>query len=184
MHQTRKVEWKAPQHIINRGVMLQSAIVSFMLLIGLSGFHPTNASVDMELECMSNAIYHEARGESYEGQLAVANVIVNRVRSEKYSYTICEVVGQKHKETCQFSYFCSEQQDINEPMAYIQSLEVAAAVMKSLSDGTSISDLSSKRTECLGDETMWYHTKYVKPRWSRKLKKTCVIDNHIFYETN
>lgn len=162
--------------------MLPSAIVSLVLLLGSSVFHPTNATVETELLCMSNAIYHEARGESYEGQLAVANVIVNRVKSDRYPSTICEVVRQKHKKTCQFSYFCSTKKEIREPEAYTQSIEVAAFAMEAMADGKNISDIVGDSGGCLGINTMWYHAKGVKPYWSSKLKKICVIDNHVFYK--
>ncbi|MCS6760021.1 MAG: cell wall hydrolase, partial [Candidatus Devosia euplotis] len=82
-----------------------------------SGYQPTGKRIeqaDAERNCLAQAIYHEARGESATGQLAVANVIVNRARSSKFPSTLCGVVYQnaeKGYHRCQFTFACDGRTD-------------------------------------------------------------------------
>ena len=87
--------------------MMQSFLLSFVTATILLGYEPR------ELQCLSEAIYFEARGEPLIGQLAVGNVIMNRVSSPRFPNTICKVVhqgrkinGQMVRNKCQFSYYC------------------------------------------------------------------------------
>jgi spore germination cell wall hydrolase CwlJ-like protein len=125
-----------------------------------------------EQRCLAEAIYFEARGESREGQAAVAQVVLNRVSSGLYPATICGVVYQNrdHYEACQFSFACEGRSlRITEPDAWRSAMRIANSVM---SGQTYLAEI--------GDATH-YHADYVRPYWSYRLKKMDVIGHHIFY---
>ncbi|MFZ1960670.1 MAG: cell wall hydrolase [Methylovirgula sp.] len=126
-----------------------------------------------EQRCLAEAIYFEARGESREGQAAVAQVVLNRVSSGLYPATICGVVYQNrdHYEGCQFSFACEGRSlRITEPDAWHTALRIATSVM---SGQTYLAEI--------GDATH-YHADYVRPDWSYRLKKMDVIGHHVFYK--
>lgn len=122
-------------------------------------------------QCLSEALYFEARGESVKGQFAVAEVILNRVSSEAFPNTICGVVhqGTGKKYQCQFTYTCDGQSEaIHEPAAFAQVGKVARLMI----DGA---------PRALTEGATHYHTRAVNPRWARKFAKTAQIGVHMFY---
>jgi spore germination cell wall hydrolase CwlJ-like protein len=128
----------------------------------------TGAPLSDEANCIAVAVYHEARGESLEGQLAVAQVIKNRAMSGKYPADWCGVV----KQPWQFSFVRHGQfpsVDVNSDAwrkaVGITRLAVANAV-------------PSVPKDCL-----WYHANYVAPRWSNNLQRVSQIGAHIFYRS-
>lgn len=121
--------------------------------------------------CLAEAIYFEARGESTRGQVAVAEVILNRVDSRRYPKTVCGVVkqGTGKRNLCQFSYTCDGKPDrILNKRAFLKAGKIA----KMMLDG---------RPRVLTGKATHYHTTAVSPRWSKKLTKTALIGVHIFY---
>ena len=121
--------------------------------------------------CLAEALYFEARGESVKGQFAVAEVILNRVDSARYPDTICGVIhqGTGRKYACQFTYTCDGHKEvIAEPRAFDQVGRVAYLMVngadRSLTKGAT-----------------HYHTKNVRPKWSRKFPRTATIGVHHFY---
>lgn len=135
----------------------------------LDGLAPAKGGA--EWECLTEALYFEARGESVEGIFAVAEVILNRVDSRRFPATVCGVVrqgtGQKYK--CQFSYRCDGRAEIvREPQAYRRVGKVARLML----DG-------APRQLTHGAE--FYHTRQVSPRWSRIFDRTTTIGAHHFY---
>jgi spore germination cell wall hydrolase CwlJ-like protein len=126
-----------------------------------------------ENRCLAEAIYFEARGESDEGQAAVAQVVLNRVASGLYPATICGVVYQNRQRWhgCQFSFACEGKSPrITEPDAWRRALQIAAEVTNGK---TYVSDIAG---------STHYHANYVRPRWARRLEKMDVIGHHIFYK--
>jgi spore germination cell wall hydrolase CwlJ-like protein len=125
-----------------------------------------------EQRCLAEAIYFEARGEPEAGQVAVAQVVLNRVRSGLYPQTICGVVYQNRRHyACQFSFACrGKPLRVNEPDAWDQAHRIAAEVT---SGSTYVSDIGT---------STHFHAKYVRPRWARRLEKMDVIGHHIFYK--
>jgi hypothetical protein len=122
--------------------------------------------------CLATAIYFEARGEPKHGQLAVAQVVMNRVRSTLYPDTICGVVYQgSHRRTgCQFSFTCDRKADIAKDKGkWLMANELA----QKMTSGKS----------WLGDigHATHYHANYVKPRWRRELNRIKQVGRHIFY---
>lgn len=135
----------------------------------LSKLPPAKGS--SEWRCLTEALYFEARGESVKGQFAVAEVILNRVDSARFPNTACKVVNQGtgRRFQCQFSYTCDgRNEDIHEQAAWNRAGKVARILM----DGT-------KRDLTLG--ATHYHTKSVRPRWSRVFARTVTIGAHHFY---
>ena len=119
-----------------------------------------------EANCIAVAVYHEARGESLEGQMAVAKVIMNRAASGQYPTSWCGVV----KQPWQFSFVhnghfpsVDQSSDAWRKALGVTRLAVANAVQSVPSD-------------CL-----WYHADYVAPSWGRRLTKVNKIGAHIFY---
>ena len=132
------------------------------------------ATGDENWKCLSEALYFEARGESVRGQFAVAEVILNRVKSGRFPDTLCGVIrqGTGRKYQCQFTYTCDGHKEvIREKKAYERVSKVARAAI----DGT---------TETLTDGATHYHTTAVRPSWSRVYKRTAHIGVHLFYRHN
>jgi spore germination cell wall hydrolase CwlJ-like protein len=126
-----------------------------------------------ELRCMATAIYFEARGESVRGQIAVAQVIMTRVRSDFYPNTICGVVfqGQWNRNACQFSFACDGHTDApKEAEQWATAIDVAKQV---ISGKAWLSDIA---------DATHYHATYVRPDWARQIKRIKQIGIHIFYK--
>lgn len=124
-----------------------------------------------ELQCLAEAIYFEARGEKRVGQQAVAEVIINRVKSDKFPDKICEVVmqGGSDRHRCQFSYNCDGlPESISEKDAYAEVRTLAFRVMQG-----EIKPVTGGAT--------YFHTTWANPRWARTFEKTAEIGSHVFY---
>ena len=121
--------------------------------------------------CLTEALYFEARGESLRGQIAVAEVILNRVDSKRYPNSVCGVVqqGQHRRNACQFSYNCDGKSNRIGNRKAFNKLGKLAYVM-----------MNGAERELTGD-ALFYHNNTVRPRWSRKMVKTARIGRHIFY---
>lgn len=146
-------------------------------------FVPTVKKVklaDGEKLCLAQAIYHEARGESKEGQLAVANVIINRAMSKKYPSSICGVVFQnadKGRYKCQFTFACDGRSDVGrEPGAWRRSMQLAEAAFYEYQQG--------ERPGVVPSSALFYHTTKVAPKWSHTYRRVAAIGSHIFYSQN
>jgi len=124
-----------------------------------------------EAQCLAEAVYYEARSETKPGQIAVAQVIQNRVASKHYPNTICGVVyqGAHRPFACQFSFACDGSME-REPggLAWIRAKRVAALSMTGQA-----SDMTGRATH--------YHTTAVNPDWASTLKYTKQIGSHKFY---
>lgn len=122
-----------------------------------------------EWQCLTEAIYFESRGESLQGQFAVAEVILNRVDSGLYPASVCGVVRQAGGGGCQFSYTCNGS---STKMREGFSREVAGRIASVMLDGAP-RNLTSGATH--------FHTRAVKPSWSKRFAQTTVIGSHLFY---
>ena len=121
--------------------------------------------------CLAMAVYYEARSESRDAQMAVAEVILNRVNSPKFPNTICEVVKQDKGPKvydCQFSFYCD-----GKPERMLEAEAWYAAQVISLDA------LENRNT--LGLTSMWYHAKECDPYWIKDLKFDDQIGAHLFY---
>jgi hypothetical protein len=125
-----------------------------------------------ESDCLARAIYFEARSESEIGQLAVAKVVLNRVKDPAYPKTICGVVyqGSNRPNSCQFSFACDGLSDQPKSRAsWDHSKRIAA---RALAGDQSINILGA---------ATYYHADYVTPKWSSSFKRLIKIGRHIFY---
>ena len=126
-----------------------------------------------ELRCMATAIYFEARDEPAKGQLAVAQVIMNRIRSPFYPKTICGVVyqGERNRHGCQFSFTCTgKRNSVKERPEWATAVKLAKQVIAG---------------EVWLDEVGYathYHATYVHPPWRHELIQITQIGGHIFYK--
>ncbi len=124
------------------------------------------------VECLGEAIYYEAGFEPLEGQEAVAQVVLNRVRSPAYPGSVCGVVyqGSERRTGCQFSFTCDGSLKRRPPEA--EQLEAARTVARRVIAGLVVPEVGS---------ATHYHTDYVHPYWAPTLKKIGVVGRHIFY---
>ncbi len=136
--------------------------------------------LETALMCMAFNIYHEANNQSMLGQIAVGQVVMNRVEDSRFPDTVCEVVKQAvtykgtdkpvlHK--CQFSWYCDGKKD--EPnydsKSWSKALRYAVVV------------LGGDITLDFTDGATHYHATYVRPAWAKTKTRTTRIDRHIFY---
>jgi len=136
---------------------------------------PVTAEVrDKQLDCLAKNIYHEAKGEPFEGKVAVAQVTLNRAASGQFPSDICKVVYQKNviyeKVLCQFSWYC-DQATVAKPKntaAYKECQIVARQVL-----------LEEFRLPSL-NKALYFHATHINPGW--KKEKVATIGGHVFYK--
>tara|TARA_B100002019_G_scaffold59489_1_gene50995 strand:+ start:589 stop:1029 length:441 start_codon:yes stop_codon:yes gene_type:complete len=134
--------------------------------------------------CLALNTYHEAKNQSLVGQIATAQVVMNRVADDRYPNTICEVVKQgptrpswedpdkeypiRHR--CQFSWYCDGKPDVpKNEKAWRKAQDVAFLV------------LYNKVNLDVTEGATHYHATYVRPAWARTKTRTTRIEKHIFY---
>ena len=134
--------------------------------------------------CLALNTYHEAKNQSIIGQIATAQVVMNRVMDDRYPNTVCEVVKQgptrpswkdpnkripvKHK--CQFSWYCDGKSDVpKNKKAWKKAQDYAYLV------------LYNRIAIDITEGATHYHATYVKPSWAKTKTRTTRIEKHIFY---
>jgi spore germination cell wall hydrolase CwlJ-like protein len=123
-------------------------------------------------KCLAEAVYFEARGEAVRGQIAVAQVVMNRAFSGFYPNTVCGVVYQnKHRHlACQFTFACDNVADVvREPDMWDRAKKIAKATL----DGQLWLPEVAKSTH--------YHAYWVRPSWVHEMKKMYKFGVHTFY---
>tara|TARA_R110000765_G_scaffold325720_3_gene417142 strand:+ start:5896 stop:6396 length:501 start_codon:yes stop_codon:yes gene_type:complete len=155
---------RVPENVgkLRTSIRLLSGWKFLVVFVGLIAW--SNQADADELYCLIEAIYFEGRSESVEGQLAIANVVLNRVRSKRFPDTVCGVVRQ-----CQFSYYCDGKTEI---MHDKKAKRTAHFIAKFGLDGMEVSSIIG---------ATHYHAEYVKPYWVRFTKRLKKIGKHIFY---
>ena len=130
--------------------------------------------------CLALNTYHEAKNQSLVGQVATAQVVMNRVADSRYPNTVCEVVkqGPKYKGSdvpvrhkCQFSWFCDGKSD--EPKRDSKEWFKAQDYARIVLSGRIALDVTEGATH--------YHATYVRPSWAKTKTRTTRIESHIFY---
>ena len=131
------------------------------------------------LVCLALNIYHEARDQPFVGQVAVAQVVMNRVRDDRYPDDVCDVVYQgptyswkpdfpvRHR--CQFSWYCDGKSDNTRDT---EAWEIAMLIATGVYNGN-LGDFVEGATH--------YHATYVLPEWAETKTKTVQIGDHVFY---
>ncbi|MDX1432218.1 MAG: cell wall hydrolase [Gammaproteobacteria bacterium] len=122
--------------------------------------------VTAELHCLALNIYHEARGESLEGKLAVGRVTINRVRSPRYPDSVCRVVWQRG----QFSWTRDGRPDRPYNLAAWEEALRIARIAAELDEDAAVGRATH------------YHAVYVRPSWARVYRRVRRIGRHVFYE--
>jgi spore germination cell wall hydrolase CwlJ-like protein len=125
--------------------------------------HETHDTADAELKCLAVGVYYESKGEPLTGQLAVAEVLLNRTRSGRFPKSICSVLTQRG----QFSFI--RRGNIPTPPAnahWRKAVAVAKIAQKDLWDSPA-------------ENALFFHSRYVKPSWARA--RVASIGNHVFY---
>jgi N-acetylmuramoyl-L-alanine amidase len=122
--------------------------------------------LDEEMNCLATAVYFESKGEPLEGQLAVAQVVMNRAASGRYPASLCGVV----KQHAQFSFVRG---------GMFPAIDASCAAWRK---ARAIARIAEKRlVASLAADVLWYHADYVTPRWRQALIKVEQIGAHIFY---
>ena len=132
-------------------------------LAALVSTHATDSLGDREADCLAKAVYFESKGEPLDGQLAVAEVIMNRAKSGRFAGTLCGVV----KQPSQFSFVRGGgfPPIVNQAM-WRQAVGVAQVAMNGL-------------WESSASNALYFHAKRVSPNWGKK--RVAAVGNHIFY---
>jgi len=135
-------------------------------LYALVDRYSTGAPLDEQTSCLATAVYFEARGESLEGQLAVARVVMNRAASGRYPTSWCNVV----KQPAQFSFVRHGQ------FPWVDTASDAWRKAEGIARLAVTNVVPSVDTDVL-----WYHANYVAPSWGHRLNMVQRIGAHIFY---
>jgi spore germination cell wall hydrolase CwlJ-like protein len=119
-----------------------------------------------DMKCLAQAVYFESRGEPIEGQLAVAEVVINRAKSDLYPDSYCDVI----KQPAQFSFVRHGRiPDADEGSdAWQRAVAIAEIAQQNL--------WQSKAATA-----MYFHATYVNPSWAHQKVELAQIDTHIFY---
>ena len=135
------------------------------------------ASVRRQLACLARNVFYEANGESMEGQMAVAQVTVNRARSGMFPRDLCAVVAQvnyadDNTKVCQFSWMCDSRTDKTKIISQHSASYIAARRVY----------LENKRVESLDNHVYYFHRYDAKinPNWPHRVVDQ--IGNHVFYK--
>ncbi|TAJ70939.1 MAG: cell wall hydrolase [Phenylobacterium sp.] len=122
-----------------------------------------------DLECLTEAVYYEARGESARGQAAVAQVVMNRVKHPAFPKSVCAVVFQGAGRVCQFSFACDgSMKKRRESLAWNRARDIAGRAMS-----------GALRAE-IGSATH-FHTTAVSPAWAPQMLRVANVGTHVFY---
>ena len=122
-----------------------------------------------DTECLATNLYHEARGETLEGQIAIGNVVLNRVKDVRYPNTVCDVVYDRK----QFSWYWDGKSD--EPKNKDVFLQMSVL---------SIQILAERFEDNTNGATHYFNPYKVNPRWASLYTHQVTYDNHAFYERN
>jgi spore germination cell wall hydrolase CwlJ-like protein len=129
---------------------------------------------ESDLQCLAENIYFEARGESLDGQYAVAEVTLNRTRAQNFPHTICSVVHEmrwdanRRRFVADFSWTELGALSPDDGPAWKRAMQVASAAYDDLRDP-------------IVPGALFYHSTAVRPGWARTRKAIATIGNHVFY---
>ena len=156
---------------------------------------PTQLHADESpIDCLTKNIYFEAKNQSIAGQIAVALVVLNRVKDKRFPKTICAVIYEgptyeswktkqipdlpkesrkyyPRRDRCQFSWYCDGKSD-NFPKHDEEAVMVAHEIADAVIQGNYMDYTGG---------ALFYHADYVLPSWAKQKEKTIEIDDHIFY---
>lgn len=126
----------------------------------------TSATLSEQMHCLAGTVYFESRGEPLAGQLAVAQVVINRADSKRFPESYCDVVYQR----AQFSFIKNGQ--MPRIRTNTEAWQRAKAIARIAHEGLWESEAA---------DSLFFHAKYVSPSWSRQKVARATINQHIFY---
>ena len=123
-----------------------------------------------DLNCLSEALYFEARGTNYEGERAVGEVVLNRASDTRFPATVCGVIDQRYNGSCQFSYRCDSipNDQFHEPVELAKMRSIAL-------------ELLTRREEDITNGALFFHAASMEPGWFNTLSKRGQFGGNIFY---
>ena len=165
---------------------INGAITAGIIAVGITGAQEVKAQQRLDTisneqrECLALNIYHEARGETIAGQVAVAWVTLNRMESNRFPNTICGVVyqartdanGNPLRHQCQFSWYCDGRSDRIRNQREWEDVQLITDVV--------LLDWARAKDSPVQNAT-FYHADYVEPYWASAFTEVAVVDSHIFY---
>jgi len=163
--------WCCPNHIFESSVPSAPAEVAVK-------YNELDVTIKKQVDCLTDNIYFEARNQSDAGKIAVAMVTMNRVQSREYPKTVCGVVKQQTRGTCQFSWWCDSKLKAKSiARRFVQAEKDMIEEIRQISlwvyfYHNQIKDQTNGAT--------FYHATYVRPQW-KNVEKTIKIGDHIFY---
>ena len=143
--------------------------------------------ISQDEHCMALNIYHEARSDSLAGKFAVADVVLNRVRDDRYPGTVCDVIYQgDHKPSwkdssqlvpvrnrCQFSWYCDGKSDTPlDADSWNEAVLISSQIIK------------NGKHRGLTESATHYHADWIQPYWAPSLQQVGTIGSHIFYRAD
>jgi spore germination cell wall hydrolase CwlJ-like protein len=162
---------------MDKGPWVSAAIVGVVIASLGVGLRAAVAHRDdrQNLLCLARNVYFEARGEPKAGQLAVAEVTMNRLASGRYSSTLCGVVYQKSWDPLRKRYVgafsWTELDEIPQPRGE-----------EWLSAWKTAEDVYYRREAPVTEGALFYHATYIKPDWAREKRQVAKIGGHVFYK--
>ena len=150
--------------ILKTGIVALTFLMSATLGTATHGRLGNLAADSRDVDCLAKNIYHEARGESLEGQIAVAQVTVNRVHSNRFQNSVCAVVYARK----QFSWTLDKTKRIRDQKAWLASVSIARAVL-------------TQSVHLPNFKAHFFHTKSVRPAWAKNKRVLATIGSHVFY---
>jgi N-acetylmuramoyl-L-alanine amidase len=167
-----RVSWYA----LDKGPLIFAAVAGLLVAIFGTALHAvfTHREHARNLTCLALNVYFEARGEPESGQLAVAEVTMNRLASDAYPNTLCGVVYQKKWDPLRRRYVgafsWTELDSLPQPAGeeWLRAKKVAEAVYY-------------QREAPALDGALFYHATYIKPSWAKGKRKVARIGRHVFY---
>ncbi len=159
------------------GVVLQSTGNATQMIFK-ANYNMLSPDAKQQVECLAENIYFEAAYEPKKGQVAVAFVTINRVKSGRFENDICGVVKQKTQNVCQFSWWCEDR-----PKAIATSKVLTNGQNQVYNDIRNLALHVYANYEKLEDPSkgaLFYHADYVKPGW-RNMEYLTTIGRHLFY---
>jgi len=162
---------------INNKARLLFIILPILIILSLglgSWYAASNNALQQDINCLALNVYHEARGEIIHGQYAVAQVTMNRVTSRRYPNTVCEAVYQQNWDRIRkrmVGAFSWTELDNKAPPTG-RAWQLARIIAE---------DTYYGRSDDLVKGSLFYHARYIKPRWAKNKKPMARIGKHIFY---
>lgn len=164
-----KVSVNLPPPPVAAQAMVQPAVQTVSRKVAPA--KPFHAAGESDLECLTQAVYFEARGETKAGQAAVAQVVLNRVRHPAFPNSVCGVVfqGSHRRKGCQFSFACNGAMKARrESNAWREARQIASRALS----GVVMAEVGS---------ATHFHTTYVRPNWGPQLSRVTQVGLHVFY---